>query len=63
MEIMGRFYGNFAAMLIRMVHSNVHLLDIFLNWGSLFGLCGVDDIIRLLICMLQKPEYLWNMRY
>ena len=26
-----------------------------------FGLCGVDDIIRHLICMLQKPKYLWNM--
>ena len=30
---------------------------------SLFGLCGVDDVVRHLICMLQKLEYLWNMRY
>ena len=37
------------------------LLGIFLIWGSLFSLCGVDDVIRHLICMLQKPEYLWNM--
>ena len=37
------------------------LLDIFLIWGSLFGLCGVDDVVEQLICMLQKPEYLWNM--
>ena len=37
------------------------LLDIFLIWRSLFGLCGVDDVVRHLVCMLQKPEYPWNM--
>ena len=34
------------------------LLDRFLIWGSLFGLCGVDTVIRHLICKFQKPEYL-----
>ena len=34
MEILGRFYRNFAAMLIRMVHSNVQ--SYFLIYSS-FG--------------------------
>ena len=36
-------------------------VDIVLIWESIFCLCGLDDVIRHVICMLEKPEYLWNM--